>query len=210
MNHKKIRENPPDPRQIRVLFLPALPCNLPVMARILFTVTPAAGHLHPTIPIALALQARGHDVRYCTGLSKVALLERQGLPATAILRGRADTPEQITHPVGADRDTYNPLQDSPRDSPLPRPHGRWCRGDGGAHRRLATRPGGDRLLDAHRRGAGQPQRAALGDDLHRALLHPHAHRHTDLPRWAEPAAPRWAIACATGAGADCTSCCAVG
>ncbi len=80
------------------------------MARILFTVTPAAGHLHPTIPIALALQARGHDVRYCTGLSKVALLERQGLPATAILRGRADTPEQITHPVGADRDTYNPLQ----------------------------------------------------------------------------------------------------
>ncbi|MEI2726763.1 MAG: hypothetical protein V9H26_25615 [Verrucomicrobiota bacterium] len=28
------------------------------MARILFTVTPAAGHLHPTIPIALALQAR--------------------------------------------------------------------------------------------------------------------------------------------------------
>ena len=80
------------------------------MARILFTVTPAAGHLHPTIPIALALQARGHDVRYCTGLSKVALLERQGLPATAILRGRADTPEQITHPVGAERDTYNPLQ----------------------------------------------------------------------------------------------------
>ena len=78
--------------------------------RILFTVTPAAGHLHPTIPIALAMQARGHDVRYCTGLSKVALLERQGLPATAILRGRADTPEQITHPVGADRDTYNPLK----------------------------------------------------------------------------------------------------
>ena len=80
------------------------------MARILFTVTPAAGHLHPTIPIALALQARGHDVRYFTGLSKVAMLERQGLPATVILRGRADTPEQITHPVGADRDTYNPLQ----------------------------------------------------------------------------------------------------
>ncbi len=80
------------------------------MARILFTVTPAAGHLHPTIPIALVLQARGHDVRYFTGLSKVALLERQGLPATAILRGRADTAEQITQPVGADRDTYNPLK----------------------------------------------------------------------------------------------------
>ena len=78
--------------------------------RILFVVTPAAGHLHPTVPIALALQKRGHDVRYFTGLSKVALLERQGLRATAILRGRADTPEQITHPVGADRDTYNPFK----------------------------------------------------------------------------------------------------
>jgi UDP:flavonoid glycosyltransferase YjiC (YdhE family) len=53
------------------------------MARILFTVTPAAGHLHPTVPIALALQARGHDARYCTGLSKVAMLEGKGLPATA-------------------------------------------------------------------------------------------------------------------------------
>lgn len=80
------------------------------MANILFTVTPAAGHLNPTIPIALALQARGHAVRYITGQSKIPLLSRLGLAATPILRGRADTAEQISHPVGADRDTYNPAK----------------------------------------------------------------------------------------------------
>ena len=80
------------------------------MSNILFTVTPAAGHMNPTIPLALALQQRGHQVRYITGLSKVSLLERVGLPATPILRGRVDTAEQISHPVGAERDTYNPLK----------------------------------------------------------------------------------------------------
>jgi UDP:flavonoid glycosyltransferase YjiC (YdhE family) len=80
------------------------------MAKILFTVTPAAGHMNPTIPIALALQARGHDVLFVTGQSKLPLLARIGLRATPILRGRADTAEQISHPVGADRDTYNPAK----------------------------------------------------------------------------------------------------
>jgi len=80
------------------------------MAKILFTVTPAAGHMNPTVPIAQALQARGHEVRYITGLSKIALLERAGLTALPILRGRADTPAQISQPVGAQVDTYNPLK----------------------------------------------------------------------------------------------------
>lgn len=80
------------------------------MARILFTVTPAAGHLNPTIPIALALQESGHEVLYVTGLSKIPLLERSGLAAVPILRGRVDTAEQISRPVGADRDTYNPAK----------------------------------------------------------------------------------------------------
>lgn len=80
------------------------------MAKILFTVLPAAGHMNPTVPIAQALQARGHAVRYITGLSKIAMLERAGLIALPILRGHADTPEQISHPVGAQVDTYNPLK----------------------------------------------------------------------------------------------------
>lgn len=80
------------------------------MSKILFTVVPAAGHMHPTIPIAQALQARGHQVRYITGLSKVPLLERAGLSATALLPGRFDTVEMISHPVGAHEDSYNPLR----------------------------------------------------------------------------------------------------
>lgn len=80
------------------------------MARILFVVTPAAGHLNPTIPLALALQAGRHQVRYVTGLGKIPLLARTGLAATPILRGRADTADQISHPVGAERDTYNPAK----------------------------------------------------------------------------------------------------
>ncbi|MFN8444959.1 MAG: glycosyltransferase [Caldilineaceae bacterium] len=80
------------------------------MSKILFTVVPAAGHMNPTIPIAQALQARGHQVRYLTGLSKVALLERAGLSATALLPGRFDTVEMISHPVGAHEDSYNPLR----------------------------------------------------------------------------------------------------
>src|SRR4051812_26047457 len=84
--------------------------RLTLMANILFTVIPAAGHMNPTVPIALGLQAQGHTVRYITGLSKVAMLERAGLTALPILRGRADTVEQISHPVGAQVDTYNPLK----------------------------------------------------------------------------------------------------
>lgn len=80
------------------------------MANILFTVIPAAGHMNPTVPIAQALQARGHTVRYTTGLSKIPMLARAGLTAVPILRGRADTPEQISHPVGAQEDTYNPVK----------------------------------------------------------------------------------------------------
>ena len=80
------------------------------MAKIFFIVTPAAGHLHPTIPIALALQARGHAVRYITGRKKTALLDQIGLLAAPILHGQADTAEQIAEPVGANRDTHNPLQ----------------------------------------------------------------------------------------------------
>ncbi|MFN8486919.1 MAG: glycosyltransferase [Caldilineaceae bacterium] len=80
------------------------------MANILFTVIPAAGHMNPTVPIAQALQARGHTVRYITGLSKIPMLARAGLTAVPILRGQADTPEQISHPVGAQEDTYNPVK----------------------------------------------------------------------------------------------------
>ncbi len=48
------------------------------MARILFTVWPFAGHLHPTIAVGHALRARGHQVGFCTGESVRALVEGEG------------------------------------------------------------------------------------------------------------------------------------
>lgn len=76
--------------------------------RILFTVMPAAGHLHPTIPIAQTLQQRGHQVHYATGAGKLKVLQQAGLAATAILPGRADTPEQMNAPIAAWVGSYNP------------------------------------------------------------------------------------------------------
>ena len=37
------------------------------MARFLFCPVPEAGDVYPTVPVALALRSRGHDVAYLTG-----------------------------------------------------------------------------------------------------------------------------------------------
>lgn len=44
------------------------------MARFLFSVLPARGHIYPSLPIAQALRARGHEVAYITSPSFAALL----------------------------------------------------------------------------------------------------------------------------------------
>ncbi len=48
------------------------------MARFLFTVWPFAGHLHPSIAIARALQVDGHRVAFYTGASTQSLVEAEG------------------------------------------------------------------------------------------------------------------------------------
>ncbi len=45
------------------------------MARFLFVVIPAAGHVHPTIPLAQELVRRGHTVGYCTGPTFASTVE---------------------------------------------------------------------------------------------------------------------------------------
>ena len=47
--------------------------------RILITTPPGLGHIHPMIPLALALQARGHDVLCATGADGGAWFEAAGL-----------------------------------------------------------------------------------------------------------------------------------
>src|ERR1051325_5368564 len=50
--------------------------------RILFTVQPSVGHLHPLVPVARAAQAGGHDVVVCSSASFRPDVEAFGLPHT--------------------------------------------------------------------------------------------------------------------------------
>jgi UDP:flavonoid glycosyltransferase YjiC (YdhE family) len=47
--------------------------------RVLFTVQPAAGHLHPLVPVARALTDAGHDVAVCSAASFRPVVEALGL-----------------------------------------------------------------------------------------------------------------------------------
>jgi UDP:flavonoid glycosyltransferase YjiC (YdhE family) len=46
----------------------------------LFTVQPAVGHLHPLVPVALALEEAGHEVAFCSSASFRADVEAFGFP----------------------------------------------------------------------------------------------------------------------------------
>ena len=49
------------------------------MARFLFSVLPTRGHIYPSLPIAYALRAAGHDVAYLTLPDFAHLLGPQGI-----------------------------------------------------------------------------------------------------------------------------------
>jgi UDP:flavonoid glycosyltransferase YjiC (YdhE family) len=48
--------------------------------RILFSSTSGVGHVEPMIPLAVALQQRGHDLRWATAQDARPRLERRGIP----------------------------------------------------------------------------------------------------------------------------------
>lgn len=54
--------------------------------RILFTVIPASGHLNPTVPLARAVQERGHEVRVGTAASFAEAVRAAGLEAIPLGR----------------------------------------------------------------------------------------------------------------------------
>lgn len=51
------------------------------MVRFLFTTLAGAGHFHPLVPLALALQSAGHEVRFATAPSFRQSVLRSGFPA---------------------------------------------------------------------------------------------------------------------------------
>ncbi len=52
--------------------------------RVLFSVSPGVGHLFPTIPLAWALRAAGHDVLVATAADSVGAAVRAGLPVVEV------------------------------------------------------------------------------------------------------------------------------
>lgn len=63
--------------------------------RILFTSFPGLGHLHPLIPLALAAQAAGHEVRLATGPTYVEWVRRCGVDARPVGLGEAEVHEIV-------------------------------------------------------------------------------------------------------------------
>lgn len=49
------------------------------MARFLFTAVPALGHINPTLPLAVELKKRGHQVGYATGPDMQSSISSEGL-----------------------------------------------------------------------------------------------------------------------------------
>src|SRR5688572_17487911 len=58
------------------------------MIRILIATTPAAGHVTPFVPLARALVAQGHDVRWYTGAKYRPLVEASGARFVGYERAR--------------------------------------------------------------------------------------------------------------------------
>ena len=78
--------------------------------RVLFTVIAGNGHFHPLVPIAKALQAAGHDVRFATAPPFAAQVEASGfhcIPAGIDFHQvEVEIPELRTLPPLARRDMY--------------------------------------------------------------------------------------------------------
>ena len=52
--------------------------------RVLFTTPAGLGHIHPTVPLAQAMVARGHDVLWAAPPDGVEPVERAGIRAVAV------------------------------------------------------------------------------------------------------------------------------
>ncbi len=73
------------------------------MARFLFCPNPEAGDVYPTVPVALALRARGHEVAYLASPSVAPDLRAEGIPCFVAPGGvyGADVPEGPETPIAS-------------------------------------------------------------------------------------------------------------
>lgn len=80
------------------------------MARILFTLQPGAGHLHPLVPLTAALRAAGHDVRIATARRFGPAVEASGLPAVVAGRDWLESRVEETFPGFLTRSSSEQLE----------------------------------------------------------------------------------------------------
>ncbi len=59
--------------------------------RVLVSTVPGVGHVHPVVPLAQALSARGHDVRWATGPDGCPIVKAAGFTAVPTGRSTAES-----------------------------------------------------------------------------------------------------------------------
>ncbi len=80
------------------------------MAKFLFTVWPFAGHIHPSLAVANALRARGHEVAFYTGAQACRTVQQEGFRGFPFQRVDEARVEQIVlSPTGLLSHPRNPF-----------------------------------------------------------------------------------------------------
>ena len=81
------------------------------MSRILFTVWPLTGHIHPNLAIALELRKLGHEVAFYTGSHAQGMVEGAGFPCFPLRKVDENRIEDLfMSPSGIQSATRNPFQ----------------------------------------------------------------------------------------------------
>jgi UDP:flavonoid glycosyltransferase YjiC (YdhE family) len=70
-------------------------CDLGVELRILFTSTPAVGHVHPMVPLARAFRSRGDPIAWATGAEVCPMLAKDGFEAMRSGQGADESRQEF-------------------------------------------------------------------------------------------------------------------
>jgi UDP:flavonoid glycosyltransferase YjiC (YdhE family) len=78
--------------------------------RVLFTAVAGTGHVHPLLPLAVAVHERGHDVVFAAEASACAAIQRHGLRAAPAGLSAAARAQEHAARFGIDRATVPPRE----------------------------------------------------------------------------------------------------
>src|ERR1700730_12164044 len=78
--------------------------------KILFSIIPGSGHLNPVVPLALALQDRGHEVRVAAPASSADAIGAAGLTSAAVGRDWDGHGPSTPNPAFENQDSLQQLR----------------------------------------------------------------------------------------------------